>query len=43
MVQYDKDGYPLRDQEETNPDLEKFTDEDLAFLAELREMLEEYN
>lgn len=41
-VQFDDEGYPIRGQEESDPEMEKFTEEDYAFLEELRELMEEF-
>lgn len=41
-VIYDEEGYPLRE-EEVIPIVEDFTEEDYAFLEEMREMAEAYS
>ena len=40
-VEYDREGYPIHE-EEIIPIVEDFTEEDRAFLEELREMMEEF-
>ena len=40
-VQFDEEGYPIR--EESDPEMEKFTEDDIAFLQEMREMTKEFN
>lgn len=42
-VQFDEEGYPIRDREESDPEIEKFTEEDIAFLLEFQEMTKEFN
>lgn len=41
-VEYDQDGYPVNDREDGVLGLEKFTEEDFAFLEELNELTREF-
>ena len=40
-VEYDEEGYPIYKEGDTPP-VGQFTEEDYAFLEELREMIEEF-